>query len=123
MDEQTQQQFIQWLAQKLGVSSEQELQSALEQMGEEGIQQAMAQFQQESAGQQSAAAYLNGGKLDYIKNLQSFMKGGKIKDGGKDSKTAIGGNKTSMKKDGKSAKMEGNRKEAPLKWMSAKAKK
>lgn len=122
MDEQTQQAFIQWLAQKLGVSSEQELQSALEQMGEEGIQQAMAQFQQESSGQ-SAAAYLHGGRLEYIKNLQSFMKGGKIKNGSKDGKTAIGGNNTSTKKDGKSAKMEGNRKEAPLKWMSARAKK
>lgn len=120
MDEQMQQQFIEWIAQKLGVSSEQELQSALEQMGEEGIQQAMTQFQQEMGGQQSAAAYLHGGKLEYIKNLQSFMKGGKIKNGGKDGKTAIGGNHTSSKKDGKSAKNPANRKEAGLKWMSAK---
>ncbi len=125
MDEQMQQQFIQWIAEKLGVSTEQELQSALEQMGEQGVQEAMSQFQQEMGGGQGgqpqpAAAYLKGGKLDYIKSLQQFKKGGMIKNAPKDAKTALLGNKGSMKKDAKSAKMAGNRKEAPLKWMSAK---
>ena len=122
MDEQTQQQFIQWISEKLGVNSEQELQSALQEMGEEGIQQAMQQFTQEMQGNQQAAAFLQGGRLDYIKSLQSLKKGGKIKNGVKDAMTARNITKWNTSKDGKSAKMEGNRKEAPKQWISAKAK-
>lgn len=120
MDEQTQEQFVQWLAQKLGVQSEEELQQAVQQMGEEGIQQAMQQFQQEMGGGQQAAAYLNGGKIEYLKSLKSFKKGGMIKNAPKDSKTAKGITTFNKSKDGKSAKMEGNRKEASKKWISAK---
>lgn len=120
MDEQMQQQFIQWLSQKLGVQSEEELQSAIEQMGEQGVQQALQQFQQEMGGQK-AAAYLKGGKLEYLKSLQSFKKGGKLHEGSKDGKTAV--KKVDIKKkDSKTAAGKDNRKEAPKQWLSARAK-
>lgn len=121
MDEQTQQQFIQWLSQKLGVQSQEELESAVQEMGEEGIQQALQQFQQEMGGQQQAAAFLNGGKLDYLKNLRSFKKGGVIKEGAKDGKTALKDCKP-KKKDGKTAASKDNRKEPAKQWISARAK-
>ena len=119
MDEQTQAQFIQWLASKLGVQSEEELQQAVEQMGEEGIQQAMQQFMQENQGG-SVGAYLNGGKLDYIKSLYAFKKGGSIKNGKKDAMTAKGVTKFNTSKDAMSAKKAGNRKEPAKKWITAK---
>jgi hypothetical protein len=131
MDEQTQEQFIQWLAQQLGVQSQEELEAAIEEMGEEGIQQAMEMFMQEMQGggaqggasaQQGppqAAAYLNGGKLEYMRQLKAFKKGGKIKDKGKDSKTALNITKFSNKKDGKTAAKKDNRKEAPKQYVSA----
>lgn len=132
MDEQTQEQFIQWLAQQLGVQSEQELEAAIEEMGEEGLQQAMQAFMQEmqggggggapAGGQQPVAAMLQGGKLDYIQSLNSFKKGGKIKDDGKDGKTALGKTKWNNKKDSKSAKSSDNRKEPKKQWISAKTK-
>lgn len=124
MDEQTQAQFIEWLAQQLGVSSEEELNAAVEQMGEEGLQQAFQQFQQETQAQ----AMKEGGKLNYIKNLQAFRKGGKTKgkikngakDGAKDGATALNVTKFSKKKDGATAKFPGNRKgEETKKWTTA----
>ena len=123
MDEQTQAQFVQWLAQQLGVQTEEELQAAMQQLGEEGIQQAFQQFQQEAQAQ----AYREGGKLNYIKQLQAFRKGGKTKkacidEGKQHDKTARGITKWSKKKDGASAKDPGNRKgENKLKWTSARA--
>ena len=123
MDEQTQQQFIQWLASKLGVQSEEELQGAIEQMGEEGIQQAMQQFMSETQGGgmgQNVGTYLNGGKLDYIKQLKTFKKGGMIKNAPKDGMTAKNITKFNTSKDAASAKKAGNRKEPAKKWITAK---
>lgn len=120
MDEQTQQQFIQWLAEALGVSSEEELNAAVEEMGEEGLQQAFAQFEQEMATQ----TLREGGKLNYLRKLQTFKKGGKncrgmIKDGKVKPKTAKGATKWNWKKDGKSAL--GNRYDKAKKETTARA--
>lgn len=79
MDEQTQAQFIDWLAAQLGATTEEELQSAIEEMGEEGLEQAFAQFEQELTAQ----TLREGGKLQYMQKLLSFRKGGKAKKGKK----------------------------------------
>lgn len=64
MYEQTQAKFIQWLGQQLGTNSEEELRTALEEMGEEGIAQAFQEFQQVQSNKK-------GGKLEYLKRLQA----------------------------------------------------
>lgn len=86
MDEQTQAEFVQWLAQQLGVGSEEELQKQITDMGDEGIKQAFQVFQKEKQTPMNK----QGGKLDYLKHLNTFKKGGKIADKGTDSKTAVG---------------------------------
>lgn len=120
MDEQTQAQFVEWLAANLGATTEEELNSAIEQMGEEGLQQAFAQFQQEQATQ----TLRNGGRVDYFKKLQSFRKGGKsckgkMKDGKAKSKTALGVTKWNKKKDAATAL--GRREDASKKETTARA--
>lgn len=75
MDEKTQQAFIQFLAQKLGVQSEEELEAAIQQMGEEGLQQAYAEFMQMMQQQQVQAAKF-GAKLNYIKSLRGICPDG-----------------------------------------------
>jgi hypothetical protein len=88
MNEDVQKQFVGWLAQKLQAKDEQDLKSKMQQMGSQGIKQAYQAFMQEqqSASQgnssqgdsASVPARRLGGKLDYIKCLQAFKKGGKM---------------------------------------------
>lgn len=70
MDEQQlQQAFIQYLAQKTGAKTQQELEAVIQQLGEEGIKQAYAEFMQQLQQQQVQAAKF-GAKLNYIKGLR-----------------------------------------------------
>lgn len=100
-EQELQQAFIQWLAQKLGVQDENQLKQAVQEMGQEGLQQAYQQFMQEMQQQQAQKAKF-GAKLNYIKGLngqcpegtemQYFKEGGTIckkcvakqKNGGKE---------------------------------------
>lgn len=100
-EQELQQAFIQWLAQKLGVQDESQLKQAVQEMGQEGLQQAYQQFIQEMQQQQAQKAKF-GAKLNYIKGLngqcpegtemQYFKEGGTIckkcvakqKNGGKE---------------------------------------
>lgn len=89
-EQQLQQAFIQYLAQKTGAKSQQELETVIQQMGEEGLQQAYAEFMQFMQQQQIRAAKF-GAKLNYIKQLRGqcpdgyevvyFKDGGEIKKG------------------------------------------
>ena len=106
MDEQQlQQAFLQFIAEKTGAKTEEELQKVMQEMGEQGLKQAYTQFIQEIQQQQVQAAKL-GAKLEYINRLngkcpegtelkyykvggrlckrcmQSEKKGGSIKDSG-----------------------------------------
>lgn len=88
MDEQQlQQAFIQFLAQKHGIQSQQELEALVQQLGEEGLQQEYAEFMQ-MIQQQQAQMAKHGAKLNYIKQLrgqcpdgyemQYFKAGGRV---------------------------------------------
>ena len=83
-----QKQFISWLYKKLNVKSEQELKSAIQKMGDKGVQEKYKEFQkeQESLTDEDSGTSIpmskNGGKLDYIKCLEQFKKGGKMKSCG-----------------------------------------
>lgn len=73
-----QQKFIQWLAQKLGVKSQEELQAAIQKMGKQGIQKAQQMYQQEmnGGGQQMAKKggmfrFQTGGKYKPTKNVSA----------------------------------------------------
>lgn len=69
MDEQQlQQAFLQYLMQKTGAQNEQQLEQVIQQMGEQGVQQAYAEFMQAMQQQQVQAAKF-GAKLNYIKSL------------------------------------------------------
>lgn len=69
MDEkQLQQAFLQYLAQKTGAQTQEELEQVIQQLGEEGLKKAYAQFIQEMQQQQVQAAKF-GAKLNYIKKL------------------------------------------------------
>ena len=68
-EQQLQQAFIQFLAQKTGAKSQQELEAVIQQMGEEGLKQAYAEFMQMMQQQQVRAAKF-GAKLNYIKQLR-----------------------------------------------------
>ncbi len=77
MDEYTQQLFMQWLAAQTGAETEEELQQILQEMGQDGLQQAYAQFQQDPdvqkmlMAQQSQAQYGKlGTKINYISRLR-----------------------------------------------------
>lgn len=74
MEQDNQQQFISWLAQKLGAKDEGDLKSKIQQMGQDGIKQAYNAFLQEQ-NQQVPAQQL-GGKLEYLRCLKAFKKGG-----------------------------------------------
>ena len=67
-NEQIQQAFLQYLAQQTGAKSQQELEQVIQQMGEDGLKQAYAQFMQAMQEQQVQAAKF-GAKLNYIKKL------------------------------------------------------
>ena len=68
-EQQLQQAFIQFLAQKTGARNQQELKAAIQQLGEEGLKQAYAEFMQMIQQQQVQAAKF-GAKLNYIKSLR-----------------------------------------------------
>ena len=69
MDEQQlQQAFLQYLMQETGAQNEQQLQQVIQQLGEDGLKQAYAQFMQAMQQQQVQAARF-GAKLNYIKQL------------------------------------------------------
>lgn len=97
MDEKTQGEFLQWLAGTLGVSTEEELQQAMQGVDDAQMEQLFAQFQQESQAQ----AFKKGGQINYLKKLKAFRKGGSasIKEGSKKAHTAVGGAKPASKKD------------------------
>lgn len=68
-EQELQQAFIQFLAQKTGAKSQQELEAVIQQLGEEGLKQAYAEFMQVMQQQQVRAAKF-GAKLNYIKQLR-----------------------------------------------------
>lgn len=68
-EQQLQQAFIQFLAQKTGAKNQQELEAAIQQMGEQGLQAAYQEFMQLIQQQQVQAAKF-GAKLNYIKSLR-----------------------------------------------------
>lgn len=68
-EQQLQQAFIQFLAQKTGAKTQQELEAAIQQLGDEGLKQAYAEFMQLLQQQQVQAAKF-GAKLNYIKSLK-----------------------------------------------------
>ena len=68
-EQQLQQAFIQFFAQKTGAKNQQELEAAIQQLGEEGLKQAYAEFMQMMQQQQVQAAKF-GTKLNYIKSLR-----------------------------------------------------
>ena len=67
-EQQVQQAFLQYLMQKTGAQNEQQLEQVVQQLGEDGLKQAYAQFMQEMQQQQVQAAKF-GAKLNYIKQL------------------------------------------------------
>ena len=68
-EQELQKAFLKYLAEATGAQSEQELNAIIQQMGEEGLQQAYAQFMQQMQ-QQSVRAAKFGAKLNYIKQLR-----------------------------------------------------
>lgn len=67
-EQQLQQAFLQYLMQKTGAQNEQQLEQVVQQLGEDGLKQAYAQFMQEMQQQQIQAAKF-GAKLNYIRKL------------------------------------------------------
>ena len=67
-EQQLQQAFLQYLMQKTGAQNEQQLEQVVQQLGEDGLKQAYAQFVQAMQQQQVQAAKF-GAKLNYIKQL------------------------------------------------------
>ena len=68
-EQQLQQAFIQFLAQKTGAKTQEELEAVIQQLGEQGLQQAYQEFMQMMQQQQVQAAKF-GAKLNYIKSLR-----------------------------------------------------
>ena len=68
IDEQLQQEFLQYLMQKTGAQNKQQLEQEIQQLGEDGLKQEYAQFIQEIQQQQVQVA-MNGAKLNYINKL------------------------------------------------------
>ena len=68
-EQELQQAFIQFLAQKTGAKTQQELEKVIQQMGEQGLKQAYAEFMQMMQQQQVQAAKF-GAKLNYIRSLR-----------------------------------------------------
>lgn len=67
-EQQLQQAFLQYLMQETGAQNEQQLEQVVQQLGEDGLKQAYAQFIQEMQQQQIRAAKF-GAKLNYIRKL------------------------------------------------------
>lgn len=74
MDEQTQAQFVEWLKGKLQIDTDEQLNSAIQELGEEGLSQAFQTFQNERQQAQSVAVQTakHGAKLDFIKSLKQY---------------------------------------------------
>lgn len=68
-EQELQQAFIQFLAQKTGAKTQQELEQVIQQLGEDGLKQAYSEFMQLVQQQQVRAAKF-GTKLNYIKQLR-----------------------------------------------------
>ena len=68
-EQELQQAFIQYLAQKTGAKTQQELEAAIQQMGQEGLQREYQEFIQLIQQQQIQRAE-KGAKLNYIKQLR-----------------------------------------------------
>ena len=68
-EQELQQAFIQFLAQKTGAKTQQELEQVIQQLGEEGLKKAYAEFMQMMQQQQVQAAKF-GAKLNYIRSLR-----------------------------------------------------
>lgn len=77
MDEQLQQEFVAWLAQKTGAKDQAQLQQVVKQMGERGVQEAMQQFMTERQGPQAVpnpTMHSNGGTINYLNKLKQYGK-------------------------------------------------
>lgn len=85
--EDNQQEFISWLAGKLEAQDEEDLKQKVKELGDEGIKAAYDQFLTDNVQSRK-----DGGKIQYIKCLQEFKKGGKMGCG-------CGGMKLSLKKE------------------------
>lgn len=68
MDEQLQQEFLQYLIQKTGAQNKQQLEQEIQQLGEDGLKREYAQFIQEIQ-QQRVQTAMDGAKLNYINKL------------------------------------------------------
>ena len=68
-EQELQQAFIQFLAQKTGAKTQQELEQVIQQLGEDGLKKAYAEFMQMMQQQQVQAAKF-GAKLNYIRSLR-----------------------------------------------------
>lgn len=68
MDEQLQQEFLQYLMQKTGAQNKQQLEQKIQQLGKDGLEREYVQFIQEIQQQQVQVA-MNGAKLNYINQL------------------------------------------------------
>ena len=68
MDEQLQQEFLQYLMQKTGAQNKQQLEQEIQQLGEDGLKREYAKFIQEIQ-QQRVQTAMNGAKLNYINKL------------------------------------------------------
>lgn len=68
MDEQLQQEFLQYLMQKTGAQNKQQLEQEIQQLGEDGLKREYAQFIQEIQ-QQRVQTAMDGAKLNYINKL------------------------------------------------------
>jgi hypothetical protein len=112
MEDDKQQEFIAWLGDKLQASDQKDLQKKIQSLGDDGVRKAYDQFlseksQDDSGGVASKGA---GGRLEYIKCLQAYARGGameaakcgcggKMKEGG-----LVNRGKLSIKKDQGSVK-------------------
>lgn len=78
-DQEMQAKFIQWLAQKTGAKTEDELKQVIMklQSDKNQMQQVMQEFQTEMSGGQPTLQK-SGGKLAYLQCLSQFRKGGKV---------------------------------------------
>lgn len=81
MEKQESAKFIQYMAKRLKVTSQKELESALESMGPEKIKAAYEEFKQGKGTEEETPEYKNGGALEYIQCLHMLKKGGTVKCG------------------------------------------
>lgn len=78
-EQELQQAFLQFLAQQTGAKTQQELEQVIQQLGEDGLKKAYAQFIQATQQKRVQSAKF-GAKLDYIKRLNGLCpKGTELK--------------------------------------------